>query len=96
MSKILDPPSPAAVRALTLFRRSAAALAEYRKATGLKQSDIATALGVSLVAVSHWETGRSLPSGNRAALYVSAVSRAAREAAARLPTLAAALRRTCQ
>jgi transcriptional regulator with XRE-family HTH domain len=40
-------------------------LADLRRAAGLSQSQLAGIVGVDETAVSHWETGRSAPSGTR-------------------------------
>lgn len=40
-------------------------LCDYRKRQGLTQGDVAKMLGVSLVAVWAWETGRAVPGVRR-------------------------------
>ena len=39
-------------------------LNSWRRLAGLSQAEVAAAVGVSRVAISHWETGRSAPNGS--------------------------------
>ena len=49
-------------------------LRDWRKATGVKQESLAATLGVSQSAVSHWETGRDIPSRRLAGRLVDIMS----------------------
>jgi len=52
-----------------------------RLAAGLGQREIASALGVTRAAVSHWESGRSKPSAEHALAYGRLLQRLGRAAA---------------
>ena len=40
-------------------------LNDWRRTVGLSQEEVALIVGVSRVAVSHWETSRSAPNGSK-------------------------------
>jgi DNA-binding transcriptional regulator YiaG len=54
---------------------------QAREAVRISQREAAEALGVTQSAVSHWETGRSVPSGDLALAYGRLLRQLARKAA---------------
>jgi DNA-binding XRE family transcriptional regulator len=52
-----------------------------RESAGINQTEMASALGVTRQAVSHWETGRSSPSAAHALAYGRLLRQLAKRAA---------------
>lgn len=58
-----------AIVAATRADLKSGAAREARDTAGIRQSEIASTLGVTRAAVSHWEAGRSVPSAEHALAY---------------------------
>lgn len=62
-------PADLAIIMVTRADLKSGAAREARDAAGIRQSEFASALGVSRAAVCHWETGRAVPSAEHALAY---------------------------
>ena len=74
-------PADLALIAATRADLKSGAARTARSAAGIRQAEIARALGVSRQAVSHWETGRSVPSAEHALAYGKLLRQLGRAAA---------------